>query len=39
MLLSDGTIHAGTADRRGAVFDPVTPEGTITLRPASAMAR
>jgi HEAT repeat protein len=39
MLLSDGTIHAGTADRRGAVFDPVMPEGTVTLRPASAMAR
>jgi HEAT repeat protein len=39
MLLSDGTLHAGTTDRRGAVFDPVTPEGTVTLRPASAMAR
>jgi HEAT repeat protein len=39
MLLSDGTIHAGTTDRRGAVFDPVAPEGTVTLRPASNVAR
>ncbi len=39
MLLADGMIHAGTTDRRGAVFDPVAPEGTVTLRPASALTR
>ena len=39
MLLSDGTIHAGTTDRRGATFDPAAPEGQTTLRPASALAR
>jgi HEAT repeat protein len=38
LLLADGTLRAGTADRRGAVFDPVAPEGTVRLRPASAMA-
>jgi HEAT repeat protein len=39
MLLADGTIHAGTTDRRGATFDPMAPEGQATLRPASALAR
>jgi hypothetical protein len=39
MLLADGTIRAGTTDRRGAAFDPVAPEGTVRLRPASALAR
>lgn len=39
LLLSDGTIRAGTTDRRGATFDPVAPEGQATLRPASAVAR
>ncbi len=39
MLLADGTIRAGTTDRRGAVFDPVAPEGPVALRPASALAR
>jgi cellulose synthase operon protein C len=39
MLLADGTLHAGTTDRRGAVFDPVTPEGDVSLRPPSALAR
>jgi hypothetical protein len=39
MLLADGMLHAGTTDRRGAVFDPVTPEGDVSLRPASALAR
>ena len=29
MLLADGTLHAGTTDRRGAVFDPAAPEGEI----------
>jgi HEAT repeat protein len=33
MLLADGMIHAGTTDRRGATFDPVAPEGEVTLRP------
>jgi HEAT repeat protein len=39
MLLADGTIRAGTTDRRGAVFDPVAPEGDVTLRRPSAMSR
>jgi HEAT repeat protein len=38
MLVADGTIHAGTTDRRGAVFDAVSPEGEVTLRPPSALA-
>ncbi|HEY4116735.1 MAG TPA: hypothetical protein VGM56_02715, partial [Byssovorax sp.] len=29
--LADGSLRAGTADRRGAVIDPVAPEGTLTL--------
>jgi HEAT repeat protein len=32
MLVADGTIHAGVTDRRGAIFDPVTPEGDVSLR-------
>jgi HEAT repeat protein len=32
LLFSDGTLRAGTTDRRGATFDPVAPEGEITLR-------
>jgi HEAT repeat protein len=39
MLLADGTLHAGTTDRRGAVFDPVAPEGELTLRRPSALAK
>jgi HEAT repeat protein len=39
MLLSDGTIHAGRTDRRGALFDPAAPEGEASLRPPSALAR
>jgi HEAT repeat protein len=39
ILHSDGTIHAGRTDRRGALFDPVAPEGEVTLRPPSALAR
>jgi HEAT repeat protein len=31
LLLADGTLRAGTADRRGAVFDPVAPEGDLML--------
>jgi HEAT repeat protein len=39
MLLADGLVHAGTTDRRGAVFDPVAPEGDVSLRRPSALAR
>jgi HEAT repeat protein len=39
MLLADGTLRAGTTDRRGAAFDPVAPEGEVSLRPPSALAR
>jgi HEAT repeat protein len=31
LVLADGTLRAGTADRRGAVFDPVAPEGAVSL--------
>jgi hypothetical protein len=30
--LPDGLVHVGTADRRGAVFDPIVPEGDLSLR-------
>jgi hypothetical protein len=36
VLLADGLIHAGAADRRGAVFDPIAPEGPMRLVPLSA---
>lgn len=36
ILLADGLVHAGAADRRGAVFDPVAPEGPMRLVPLSA---
>jgi HEAT repeat protein len=31
LQLGDGTLHAGNADRRGAVVDPVAPEGDLSL--------
>ena len=31
LLLADGTLRAGIADRRGAVFDPAAPEGDLML--------
>jgi hypothetical protein len=31
MLLADGLIRAGTADRRGAVEEPAAPDGSIRL--------
>jgi HEAT repeat protein len=36
--LADGLVHAGSADRRGAVFDPAAPEGALTLRRAPPLA-
>jgi len=36
--LADGLIHAGNADRRGAVFDPAAPEGQLTLRRTQPLA-
>ncbi len=30
--LADGLVRAGTADRRGAFFDPLTPDGPLRLR-------
>jgi HEAT repeat protein len=39
MLLADGLLHAGETDRRGAVFDPVTPAGDVTLRRSSILSR
>lgn len=32
----DGVLRAGTADRRGATFDPAAPDGELTLRRANA---
>ena len=29
---SDGIVRSGTADRRGAIFDPYAPSGDLTLR-------
>ncbi len=37
IVLSDGLVHVGTTDRRGAVFDAVTPNGDVTLDRPSAM--
>lgn len=31
LVMADGLIHAGTADRRGAVLDPVAPAGLVRL--------
>lgn len=31
LLLADGLIRAGVTDRRGAVFDPLAPQGEVTL--------
>jgi hypothetical protein len=31
LLLADGLVRTGTADRRGAAFDPVAPDGTLRL--------
>jgi HEAT repeat protein len=40
IALADGLVHVGTADRRGAVFDPVTPAGEVALdRPSAARTR
>jgi hypothetical protein len=39
ILLADGTLHVGTTDRRGAVFDPTAPEGELTLRKPAALSR
>lgn len=40
VVLPDGFVHVGTSDRRGAVFDPVTPDGELSLaRPSAATVR
>ena len=39
MLFANGTIRAGTTDRRGAVFEPAAPEGDVTLRRPAALTR
>jgi hypothetical protein len=36
IVLGDGLIHVGTTDRRGGVFDPVTPAGEVALERPSA---
>jgi cellulose synthase operon protein C len=32
IVFADGTLRAGTTDRRGAVFEPLAPEGDVALR-------
>jgi HEAT repeat protein len=32
MVFADGSLRAGTTDRRGAVFEPLAPEGDVALR-------
>jgi HEAT repeat protein len=39
VLLADGTLRAGTTDRRGAFFEPAAPEGDVALRKPSALAK
>ncbi|HEY1956216.1 MAG TPA: HEAT repeat domain-containing protein [Polyangiaceae bacterium] len=40
IVLPDGFVHVGTSDRRGAVFDALTPAGEVTLdRPSAARVR
>jgi HEAT repeat protein len=39
MALADGLVHSGAADRRGAVFDPVAPEGQLRLVPPGGLSR
>jgi HEAT repeat protein len=39
LLLADGLIRAGSADRRGAVFDPAAPEGSLQLVALARSAR
>ena len=34
--MSDGMLHAGTTDRRGAVTDPMAPAGELVLRRSAA---
>ncbi len=31
LVFADGTVRLGETDRRGAVFDPVAPEGEVRL--------
>ena len=40
IVLPDGLVHVGTTDRRGAVFDPVTPAGEVSLdRPSASRVK
>lgn len=39
VLLPDGLLRVGISDRRGAVTDPVAPDGSLMLLPPSAIAR
>jgi HEAT repeat protein len=39
LLLADGLVRVGTADRRGAVFDPIAPEGPLRLLPPGGLSR
>jgi hypothetical protein len=39
LLFADGLLRAGSADRRGAVFDPAAPEGPIKLVALARSAR
>jgi HEAT repeat protein len=37
--LADGLLHVGVTDRRGAVFDPASPEGELSLRRSSILGK
>ncbi len=38
LVVADGTIRAGLADRRGAVFEPAAPDGGLELTVPAALA-
>jgi HEAT repeat protein len=39
LRFADGLVRTGAADRRGAVFDPVAPEGQLRLVPTGGLSR
>ncbi len=32
LSFADGMVRVGTTDRRGAIFEPLAPEGEVRLR-------
>jgi hypothetical protein len=39
LLLADGTLRMGNADRRGAVFEAAAPAGVVSLLVPAALVR